>query len=158
MRNFYTKKTIKNTEAVINELILENHFKPLKNLLFCKDFLNFLPKTKSRLISAIFIKNDILNIVTKNHTFYQELNHDDSKFYIKILIKKYAKEFPLSEFSNIKDIKIYVKRYEKALFKKEDEKPIIPYLELSFGIFKNHFENKNLALKFEELRKIIKND
>ncbi|TKX32800.1 hypothetical protein [Campylobacter aviculae] len=157
MIKIQNQKMIKNVSAIVNDLMSKSHYKPLKTLFFCKDFLNSLPPTKQRLIARIYIKNDILNIITSHPAGFQELNHDNSKIYIKILIKKYAQVYPLSGFSNIKDIKVFTQRYNYAQNKNENFISKKPYIELSFGRFKNTFENKVLANKFEELRQIIKN-
>ena len=117
-----------------------------------------MPEKHRRHIAKIFIKNDTLNIITLNHIGYQELNHDDSKNYIKILIKLYAKENPNSKFIDVKNLRIFSQRYEKTKLKLENSpKKIRPYIELSLGKFKNPFENKALYDKFEALRKVIQN-
>ncbi|TKX31797.1 hypothetical protein [Campylobacter estrildidarum] len=156
MVKIQNQKTIKNVSAIVNDLMSKSHYKPLKTLFFCKDFLNSLPPAKQRLIARIYIKNDILNIITSHPAGFQELNHDNSKIYIKILIKKYAQVYPLSGFSNIKDIRVMTQKYSFSVKNEENIKKN-PYIELSLGCFKNTLENKVLAHKFEELRQIIKN-
>ncbi|MGH2267168.1 hypothetical protein [Campylobacter taeniopygiae] len=156
MVKIQNQKTIRNVSAIVNDLMSKSHYKPLKTLFFCKDFLNSLPPAKQRLIARIYIKNDILNIITSHPAGFQELNHDNSKIYIKILIKKYAQVYPLSGFSNIKDIRVMTQKYSFSV-KKEENIKNNPYIELSLGCFKNTLENKVLANKFEELRQIIKN-
>ncbi|MBZ7963886.1 MULTISPECIES: hypothetical protein [Campylobacter] len=156
MVKIQNQKTIRNVSAIVNDLMSKSHYKPLKTLFFCKDFLNSLPPAKQRLIARIYIKNDILNIITSHPAGFQELNHDNSKIYIKILIKKYAQVYPLSGFSNIKDIRVMTQKYSFSVKKEENIKKN-PYIELSLGCFKNTLENKVLANKFEELRQIIKN-
>lgn len=151
------KKT-KTTTNIIIEMTNQPHFAPLKHLFYCKDFLLLMPPKHRRHIAKLFIKNDTLNIITLNHIGYQELNHDDSKNYIKILIKLYAKENPLSKFSKVKNLRIFSQRYENSKPKfKEEVKNIRPYIELSLGEFKNSFENQVLYEKFEALRKVIQN-
>ncbi|EAK2561292.1 hypothetical protein BUK38_07140, partial [Campylobacter coli] len=103
MEKFQSPKIIKNTSAILNDLMSKSHYRPLKTLFFCKDFLSSFPLAKQRLIAKIYVKNHILNIITLHPAAYQELNHDDSKIYIKFLIKKYGKMYPLSGFSDIKD-------------------------------------------------------
>ncbi|MBZ7938226.1 MULTISPECIES: hypothetical protein [Campylobacter] len=156
MVKIQNQKTIRNVSAIVNDLMSKSHYKPLKTLFFCKDFLNSLPPAKQRLIARIYIKNDILNIITSHPAGFQELNHDNSKIYIKILIKKYAQVYPLSGFSNIKDIRVMTQKYSFSVKNEENIKKN-PYIELSLGCFKNTLENKVLANKFEELRQIIKN-
>ncbi|MBZ7937266.1 hypothetical protein [Campylobacter molothri] len=156
MVKIQNQKMIKNTSAIINDLMSKSHYKPLKTLFFCKDFLNSLPPAKQRLIARIYVKNDILNIITSHPAGFQELNHDNSKIYIKILIKKYAQVYPFSGFSNIKDIRVMMQKYTFNVKNKENIKKS-PYIELSLGCFKNTFENGILSNKFEELRQIIKN-
>ncbi|EAH5041498.1 hypothetical protein FDL72_01090, partial [Campylobacter jejuni] len=107
-------KMTKNASAVINELMDKPHYKPLKTLFFCKDFLSSFPLAKQRLIAKIYVKNHILNIITLHPAAYQELNHDDSKIYIKFLIKAYGQKYPLSGFVDIKDIKIFSQKYTYA--------------------------------------------
>lgn len=150
------KKTIKNASAVINELMDKPHYKPLKSLFFCKDFLNSFPPAKQRLIAKIYVKNHILNIITLHPAAYQELNHDDSKTYIKILIKAYGQKYPLSEFALIKELRIFSQRYSFKANKNEEKPPKKPYIELSKGEFKNCFEDEILFEKFEKLRELIK--
>lgn len=157
MKNFKSQKRIKNSSAIINDLMSKSHYQPLKSLFFCKDFLNSFPPAKQRLIARIYIKNHILYIITLHPAAFQELNHDSSKIYIKVLIKKYAQVYPLSEFSSIKELKIFTQKYNKTLENNENPTPKKPYIELSLAKFKNKFENENLAKKFEELREIIKN-
>lgn len=157
MKNFKNPKRIKNSTAIINDLMSKSHYQPLKSLFFCKDFLNSFPPAKQSLIARIYIKNNILNIVTLHSAAFQELNHDSSKIFIKVLIKKYAQIYPLSEFSSIKELKIFTQKYNKVLENNENPTPKKPYIELSLARFKNKFENENLAKKFEELRQIIKN-
>ncbi|EAI2843339.1 hypothetical protein ELL26_03515, partial [Campylobacter coli] len=101
--------------------------------------------------------NHILNIVTLNSAAYQELNHDNSKIYIKVLIKKYGKMYPLSGFSDIKDLKIFTQKYNNTIKNNENFTAKKPYIELSLGKFENKFENKILAKKFEEIRQMIRN-
>lgn len=157
MKNFKNPKRIKNSTAIINDLMSKSHYQPLKSLFFCKDFLNSFPPAKQSLIARIYIKNNILNIVTLHSAAFQELNHDSSKIFIKVLIKKYAQIYPLSEFSSIKELKIFTQKYNKVLENNENPTSKKPYIELSLARFKNKFENENLAKKFEELRQIIKN-
>lgn len=156
MRERSNIKMIKNASAVINELMDKPHYKPLKTLFFCKDFLNSFPSAKRCLIAKIYVKNHILNIITLHPAAYQELNHDDSKIYIKFLIKAYGQKYPLSEFTDIKDIKIFSQKYTHAVNKNDEEPPKISYLELSKGEFKNNFEDEELFRKFEDLRELIK--
>ncbi|HHW4059598.1 TPA: hypothetical protein ACUVM2_000700 [Campylobacter coli] len=151
-------KMTKNASAVINELMDKPHYKPLKTLFFCKDFLSSFPLAKQRLIAKIYVKNHILNIITLHPAAYQELNHDDSKIYIKFLIKKYGKMYPLSGFSDIKDLKIFTQKYNNIIKNNENFTAKKPYIELSLGKFENKIENKILAKKFEEIRQMIKND
>ncbi|CAM3988674.1 hypothetical protein CAHE111092_01430 [Campylobacter hepaticus] len=145
---------LKNTSAIINELMSKAHYKPLKTLFFCKDFLSSFPLAKQRLIARIYVKNYILYIVTLHSAAYQELNHDNSKIYIKFLIKTYGEKYPLSGFSHIKEIKIFPQKYTHVKHEKIEslEKP---YLELSCAKFKNAFEDPSLKQKFEELRAVI---
>ncbi|HEC1545246.1 TPA: hypothetical protein R1X56_000105 [Campylobacter upsaliensis] len=151
-------KKIKTATNVIVEMANQPHYTPLKHLFYYKDFLLLMPEKHRRHIAKIFIKNDTLNIITLNHIGYQELNHDDSKNYIKILIKLYAKENPNSKFIDVKNLRIFSQRYEKTKPKLENSpKKIRPYIELSLGKFKNPFENKTLYDKFEALRKVIQN-
>ncbi|HEB7585246.1 TPA: hypothetical protein RZI69_000342 [Campylobacter coli] len=150
-------KMTKNASAVINELMDKPHYKPLKTLFFCKDFLSSFPLAKQRLIAKIYVKNHILNIITLHPAAYQELNHDDSKIYIKFLIKKYGKMYPLSGFSDIKDLKIFTQKYNNTIKNNENFTAKKPYIELSLGKFENKFENKILAKKFEEIRQMIRN-
>lgn len=157
MKKIQSPKIVKNSSTIINELMSKSHYKPLKTLFFCKDFLNSFPLSKQRLIAKIYIKNHILNIITLHSAAFQELNHDDSKNYIKILIKKYGQMYPLSGFLDIKDIKIFSQRYCNSWQYMENSLSKKPYIELSLGNFKNVFENDILAKKFEELRQIIKN-
>ncbi len=157
MKKIQSPKIVKNSSTIINELMSKSHYKPLKTLFFCKDFLNSFPLSKQRLIAKIYIKNHILNIITLHSAAFQELNHDDSKNYIKILIKKYGQMYPLSGFLDIKDIKIFSQRHCNSWQYMENSLSKKPYIELSLGNFKNVFENDILAKKFEELRQIIKN-
>lgn len=157
MKKIQSPKIVKNSSTIINELMSKSHYKPLKTLFFCKDFLNSFPLSKQRLIAKIYIKNHILNIITLHSAAFQELNHDDSKNYIKILIKKYGQMYPLSGFLDIKDIKIFSQRHCNSWQYMENSLSKKPYIELSLGDFKNVFENDILAKKFEELRQIIKN-
>lgn len=156
MKNYRSFK-VKNSSEIVNELIAKSHYKPLKNILFCKDFARLMLPDKSRLIAKVFITNETLNIMTFHTTGYQELNHDDSKFYIKILIKKYAQAYPLSEFDCIKKLRIFSQHYGFKTLNNEKPEAKKPYIELSLGNFKNPFCNEILAQKFEELRQIIKN-
>lgn len=157
MEKFQSPKIIKNTSAILNDLMSKSHYRPLKTLFFCKDFLNSFPPAKQRLIARIYIKNHILNIVTLNSAAYQELNHDNSKIYIKVLIKKYGKMYPLCGFSDIKDLKIFTQKYNNTIKNNENFTAKKPYIELSLGKFENKFENKILAKKFEEIRQMIRN-
>ncbi|MBM0636634.1 hypothetical protein LNU06_03125 [Campylobacter sp. VicNov18] len=158
MKSMNNIKMIKNTNAVINELMNKSHYKPLKTLFFCKDFLSSFPLAKQKLIARIYVKNHILNIIALHSAAYQELNHDDSKIYIKFLIKAYGQKYPLSGFSNIKEVKIFSQKYTSAMHKNTQNAKMLQeaYLELSNGNFKNAFKKTHLAQKFEELRQIIK--
>ncbi len=151
-------KMTKNASAVINELMDKPHYKPLKTLFFCKDFLSSFPLAKQRLIAKIYVKNHILNIITLHPAAYQELNHDDSKIYIKFLIKAYGQKYPLSGFVDIKDIKIFSQKYTYAANKNKNDEKLSKnsYLELSKGKFKNCFKDEKLFKKFEDLRELIK--
>jgi len=149
-------KKIKNSNALINEIMSLPHYQPLKNSIFCKDFAKLLDPKHQNLIAKIFIKNQILNIITLHTAGYQELNNDNTKNNIKFLIKIYAKKFPNSPFKEVNNVKIFSQLYTNL---KQDTKKISKknFIELSLGSFKNHFENKKLFHKFEELRRQIQN-
>lgn len=149
-------KKLKQTPAIIAELMGTHHYKPLKKIFFAQDFLRLMNPAHQALISKIFIKNDSLMILVKHPAAYQELNHDDTKKSIKILIKIYAKANPLSEFECVKSVKILTDRdFMPAL--KSGEKKQKFFLELSKGKFKNPFSNEILFEKFEKIRQAIKN-
>ncbi|EIB1740958.1 hypothetical protein K8H14_001472, partial [Campylobacter coli] len=133
MEKFQSPKIIKNTSAILNDLMSKSHYRPLKTLFFCKDFLSSFPLAKQRLIAKIYVKNHILNIITLHPAAYQELNHDDSKIYIKFLIKAYGQKYPLSGFVDIKDIKIFSQKYTYAANKNKNDEKLSKnsYLELS---------------------------
>lgn len=146
---------IKSANTIVNELIAKSHYKPLRTLFFCKDFLNLMLPDKRSLIAKVFVKNNIFHIITRHNTGYQELNHDDTKKNIKFLIKLYAKKYPLSAFDQICDLKIFTQRYNLEVCN-ADKNTHYSYLELSKGEFKNCFEDEKLFKKFEDLRELIK--
>lgn len=149
-------KKLKQTPTVIAELMRTHRYQPLKKIFFVQDFLRLMNPAHQALISKIFIKNDILMILVKHSAAYQELNHDDTKKSIKILIKIYTKANPLSEFECIKSVKILTDRdFMPAL--KSGEKKQKFFLELSKGEFKNPFSNEILFEKFEKIRQAIQN-
>ncbi len=150
-------KKLKTTNTLIAELMKEHGFTPLKKMLFAKDFLLLMNPAHQKLISKIFIKNDILMILVKHSVAYQELNHDDIKQGIKLLIKIYANKQPLSEFDKIKELKIFTDRHFKEPVKKRAKKQKSSFLELSKGEFKNPFKDEVLFEKFEKIRQAIKN-
>ncbi|MFK0326964.1 hypothetical protein ACISIT_05255, partial [Campylobacter coli] len=121
MEKFQSPKIIKNTSAILNDLMSKSHYRPLKTLFFCKDFLSSFPLAKQRLIAKIYVKNHILNIITLHPAAYQELNHNDSKIYIKFLIKAYGQNYPLNGFVDIKDIKIFSQQYTYAANKNKND-------------------------------------
>lgn len=145
------------TQAIV-ELAQENHYKPLKNILYTNDFLKLLSSNHQSLISKFFIKNDKLFILVKHHIALQELKHDNTKKSFKILIKIYANKYPESNFDKIKDIIIFIDKFYPIhknikIYKKSS------YFELSKGEFINPFEKNNILFnKFENLRKIIINN
>ncbi|TQR31925.1 hypothetical protein DMB92_05975 [Campylobacter sp. MIT 99-7217] len=157
MKKTRNKFQINTASSAIAQLMQKKHFTPLKNQIFYKDFLHvMMSASHQRLISKIFIHNYTLMILTKSSSGAQELNHDDVKFNLKFLIKLYAQKNPLSPFSSVKEIKIFMDRnFSKTLSVKNNPQKNT-FLELSNGTFKNPFENPNLAQKFEELRKAIK--
>ena len=151
-------KEVKNSKAIINKLASMPHFAPLKNHLFCKDFISLMMSEKEKnLIQRSFISKKIFYIITKHPSAYQSLNHDSSKKDIKFRINLYAKKYPHSDFSSIKDIKIFSKNYQSISEQKElEERKRINFIELSKANFKNNFSNNTHFKKFEELREIIK--
>lgn len=160
-------KKIKNASQTLKELIYkynehnEQPYKKIRNFYY-QDFLSYLNPNHQKLILKIYLKNQILNIIVKHQVAYQELNHDNTKFYIKKLIKDYVNFKPENFFSKaiiesggIKEVKIFfkiskMKPHKEIVEKKEAQ------IELSLGNFKNSFENKELYLKFEKLRTQIK--
>lgn len=144
-------KKIKSVDTVINDMISLHHYKPLKNFILYKEFLKLMNLKHQRLISKIFIHNNILNIVTFHSVGYQDLNNDDTKNNIKILIKIFTKKFLNTPFDKVDTIKIFSQRYkEKKNFIQKERKT--SYIELSKARFKNPFKNKKLYVQFEELR------
>ncbi|NDJ28169.1 hypothetical protein GW575_09475 [Campylobacter sp. MIT 19-121] len=106
------------------------------------------------LISKIFIKKQLLIILTKSNVGYQELNHDNTKKSIKKLIKIYANTNSLSDFDQINELKILTDRNFKLPTKSAKKKKF--FLELSKGEFKNTCKNELLYQDFEDLRAVIK--
>lgn len=151
-------KKPRHIRAILAEMINQSHYNFLANTLYCKDFLNLLSLSQQRLIHKIFIKNDILMIIVKSNAAYQELNHDNSKFNIKFLIKMYAKENISSGFDKIKDIKILTQIMPTKPIIKESEPKKAPYIELSDAQFKNNLQNKALYEGFEKIRGAILNN
>lgn len=149
-------KKLKPAASVIAELAMY-HCKPLQKMFYARDFLALMNKAHQRLISKIFIKNDSLMILVKHSSAYQELNHDDTKKSIKVLIKIYAKANPLSEFDKIKTLKIFTDRHFAPSVKKSKKIKKNSFLELSQAKFKNSFTNPILFEKFEQVRQAIKN-
>lgn len=149
-------KKLKKMPAVIAELMNTHHYQPLKKTLFAREFLALMNKAHQSLISKVFIKNDTLMILVKHPAAYQELNHDDTKKSIKVLIKIFAKTNPLSEFERIKTLKIFTDRHFVPPPKKR-KKTQKNFLELSKGEFKNSFTDETLFAKFEKLRETIQN-
>ncbi|KAA6224983.1 hypothetical protein FMM58_05435 [Campylobacter sp. LR291e] len=108
------------------------------------------------LISRIFIKNNILHILTKSNVARQEFNHDSTKNEIKFRIKKYANMYKDSPFKYIKDIKILSIKFNDKTKIAYKPLPKAPYIELSLAKFENNFKNPIFYQKMEELRQIIK--
>ncbi|TQR27307.1 hypothetical protein DMB91_04775 [Campylobacter sp. MIT 97-5078] len=126
----------------------------MKRNFYCKDFLSLLSPMHQNLISRIFIKKQLLVILTKSNVGYQELNHDNTKKSIKKLIKIYANANSLSDFDQINELKILTDRNFKLPKKSVKKKKF--FLELSKGEFKNTCKNKLLYQGFEDLRAVIK--
>ncbi|MBK1992125.1 hypothetical protein JG676_05870 [Campylobacter sp. 2018MI35] len=144
-------KKIKSVNVIINDMISLHHYKPLKNFILYKEFLKLMDLKHQHLISKIFIHNNILNIVTFHSVGYQDLNNDDTKNNIKVLIKIFTKRFLNTPFDKVNTIKIFSQRYrEKQNFIQDEKKT--SYVELSKAQFKNPFKNKKLYTQFEELR------
>lgn len=150
-------KKLKTMPAVTAELMKTHHYQPLKQMFFARDFVALMSKAHQKLISKVFIKNDTLMILVKHPAAYQELNHDDTKKSIKLLIKIYAKANPLSEFERIKTLKILTDRHFAPPVKKAQKKQKNSFLELSKGKFRNSFSDETLFAKFEKLRESILN-
>lgn len=150
-------KKLKKTPEIVAELMKTHHYQPLKQMFFARDFVALMSKAHQNLISKVLIKNDTLMILVKHPAAYQELNHDDTKKSIKVLIKIYAKANPLSEFERIKTLKIFTDRHFAPPVKKTQKKQKNSFLELSKGEFKNSFSDETLFAKFEKLRETIKN-
>ncbi len=139
----------------------EQPYKKIRN--FCyEDFLSLLNPTHQKLISKIYLKNQVLNVLVKHQAAYQELKHDSTKFYIKKLIKHYVKLKPNELFSQaieegggIQEIRIFFRSLDQKE-KQKEKKEESDYIELSLGKFKNHFESEELYLKFEKIRTQIK--
>lgn len=147
-------KTLKPARFVIASLCQERHFAPLKRNFYCKDFLSLLSPMHQNLISKIFIKKQVLIILTKSNIGYQELNHDNTKKSIKKLIKIYANANSLSGFDQINELKILTDRNFKLPTKSLEKKNF--FLELSKGEFKNACKDERLYKGFEDLRAVIK--
>ncbi|TKX28080.1 hypothetical protein CQA38_09130 [Campylobacter sp. MIT 12-5580] len=147
-------KKLKPASSIIASLCQERHFAPLKRNFYCKDFLSLLSPMHQNLISKIFIKKQLLIILTKSNVGYQELNHDNTKKSIKKLIKIYANTNSLSDFDQINELKILTDRNFKLPTKSAKKKKF--FLELSKGEFKNTCKNELLYQGFEDLRAVIK--
>lgn len=159
---------IKNASQALKELIYkynehdEQPYKKIRNFYY-QDFLTYFSPTHQKLILKIYVKNQILKIIARHRVAYQELNHDNTKIYIKKLIKDYVKFKPENFFSKaiienggIKDVRIFFKTLKIEQKRIEKEKEMNHQIELSLGKFRNHLENEELHLKFEELRTQIK--
>ena len=162
---------IKNTQQILEELIHthnehnEQPYKKMRNF-FYQDFLTYLSPGHQKLILKIYLKNQILNIIVKHQVAYQELNHDNTKFYIKKLIKDYVNFKPnhffsqsIKENGGVKEVKIFFLKTPQQNIKNDkndEEETNYHHIELSLGEFKNNFENKELHLKFEKIRALIK--
>lgn len=148
-------KKLKAAPALIAELMGTYHYQPLKKMFFTRDFLHLMNKAHQPLISKILIKNDTLMILVKHSSAYQELNHDDTKKSIKVLIKMYAKANPLSEFDKIKTLKVFTDRHFIPPLQKVKKKQKNSFLELSQAKFKNSFSDPVLFERFEKIRQAI---
>ncbi len=140
----------------------EQPYKKIRNFYY-KDFLSFFPPAHQKLIAKIYLKNQILHIIVRHQVAYQELKHDNTKFYIKKLIKDYVKFKPNELFSQavlegggVKEVKVFFKILEQNQNKTEEKVQEDGFIELSLGEFKNLIKDEKLHLKFEKIREIIK--
>lgn len=147
-------KQIKTSAQILAQMLGYSHYKPLRNMFFAREFIELLNPAQQALIATAYIKKDCLMIIVKHQVAYQELNHDDTKKWLKTLIKIYAKEQPLSEFNRIKELKIVLDRHFYKPTPPQKKRKF--YLEISKGEFKNILSNPNLHEKFEQIREKIK--
>lgn len=153
------RKLAKSSAQIVESLINQHKFTPLKHYFLCQKFVKNALGFKATLIEKAFISKNTLTLITKNHIGFQELNHDDSKVFIKRSIKIFAQIH--KEFEKIDNLRIFSKRYQNDFknLKNEDLKEEKnSYFEPSLGKFQNHFKDKILFERFENLRKIIKNN
>ena len=148
---------MKSAKEIISH-IKSNPSSPYNRSLERKKFTNFIfSPIHRKLVSFVYIKNEILMIALKHPSGLQELKNDSNINLIKYLLKKFANFFPNSEFANIKDIKFFISNqsYKKEKFINfEPEKPKI-YIEKSLGKFKNDIKDEKIHAIFEEIREII---
>lgn len=149
-------KKIKTAAQILAQMLNFGHYKPLKDMFFVREFISLLSPAHQALIATAYIKKDCLMIIAKHQVASQELNHDDTKKWLKSLIKIYAKKQPLSEFERVRELKIVVDRHfykPRTAPKKKSKK----FIELSKGEFKNHLSDPILHEKFEKIRETVRN-
>lgn len=133
----------------INDILthIENlpEFKKFNTIKSISKFIDILPAKLKNGIKFAYVKNRTLFFVLTHQVYKMEFKYNKEE--IKNLLEKY-------QFSDIIDIDFFVTNsidIEKSKTM-ESEK----YKERSLGIFENRVEDEKLYLKFENIRKIIK--
>lgn len=118
-----------------------------------------LGKSKESLVRYAYIRGDCLYIAVRAPFAAQELKHDSIINSIKNALNTYFKtqndKFYKSEFSEIKNVKIFVPKYKEPKIFIAQTKPFI-LDEKATGYFKIHSKEPKLQSIFKEIQKVLK--
>ncbi len=137
---------MKNMSTILNHLKQHPDFRKINTNEKIQRFINILPMKLKKGIKFAYVRNEILFFVLTHPIYKMEFEYN------KALIKSLLNN---AHMTNINDFKFFVtNKIEK---KQEKPKESELYKERSYGIFKNHIENKKLHTLLEEIRDLIKN-
>lgn len=139
---------MKKVNDILTHLKDNSSFEKIDTFLEIKRFINILPLKLKSGIKFAYIKNNTLIFMLKHPQFKAEFKYSNNISDLKALLK-------MSNLRNIQNFEFYVSNSIDKV-QESDEINDIKYKERSLGIFENSIKDEKLFLKFENIRKIIK--
>ena len=137
---------MKNIQTILSHIKFSPEFKKINTQQSLTLLINSLPQHLKNGVKFAYTKNMILFFVLKHPVFKNEFKNNIS------LIKALLKDLKIA---NIEKIDFFVTH---TIEKRKQKQKIIyqTYDERSYGIFQNNIKDEKLHNKFENIRKLIK--